>query len=94
MTLLDYANNRENVVAFVAGIGDPMGSEYPVGHPDMDFVDRRGLLQLDGHVGPNGDWAWDGAGNPTDDRSNTITQVMARVAPETWDRIVAEWEEA
>lgn len=92
MTLNDYANERSYVVLFWAGVGTPAGEETPIGHPDLDFVDRRGLLDLNGTVDDEGDWRWDGKGDPTDDRRNTITKLLAYVDANRWAKIVEEYE--
>ncbi len=92
VTLAEYANDREDVVLFVAGIGMPTGDYAPLGHPDLDFAERRGLLDLSGTVDEHGDWRWDGEGSPRDDRANSITQLHAYVDFAAWERIVAEFE--
>ena len=91
MTLRDYINEREYVVVSAAGLGFPAGELFPAGHPDMDFVERVGLLDLNGEE-TNGNWHWDGHGGPRDDRGNSITEVAAYPAERAWKRLVAEYE--
>lgn len=92
VTLADYANEREDVVLFFAGVADPTGDYTPLGYPDLDFAERRRLLDLTGTVDANGDWQWDGEGNPTDDRANTIYKLHAYVDAKRWETIVEEYE--
>lgn len=94
MTLGEYANANEYAVLFWAGVGKPTGETTALGHPDMDFAERNGLLDLDGFVGPDNDWEWlgDDGKNPTDDRGNSILQVRAFVDPVAWKVIVEEYE--
>lgn len=94
MTLNDYANDREHVVLFVAGVGMPTGDHFRLGSPDDDYADRRGLLDLTGTVDAHDAWEWDGAGNPTDDRGNTIYKVQAFVGPRKWAELETEYNEA
>jgi hypothetical protein len=84
MTLNDYANERENVVLFWASGGTPGGEYAPLGNPDLDFADRRGLLNMNGDVDDSGDWRWDGEGNPADDNANSITKLHAYVDAKLW----------
>jgi hypothetical protein len=92
LTLNDYANEREDVVLFWTSIGTPMGDYTPLGYPDIDFADRRGLLGLGGTIDDDGDWLWDGEGNPTDDRSNTIMRLHAYIDAKKWRSLVEEYE--
>jgi hypothetical protein len=91
-TLLDYANARENVVLFFAGVGFPTGAYTLIGHPDFDFADRRGLLELEGEIDADGDWRWNGNGNPTDDSANSLTKLHAYVSAKAYAEIVEEYE--
>lgn len=84
ITLLDYANEREFVVAFYTSTAAPAGDYAPLGNPDLDFVERRGLLDLVGTVDSEGDWQWSGEGEPTDDNGNSILKVHAYVSPQKW----------
>ena len=77
MTLLEYANAREYVVLFYVGVGAPAGDHTPIGHPHIDFAERRGLLDLEGTIDGEGQWQWNGEGDPTDDRRNTIYRLTA-----------------
>lgn len=92
MTLHDYANDRDYVVICWAGVGRPMGDMAVLGHPDLDFADRNGLLELNGEVDEFGEWEWDGEWRPTDDQRNPITQLSAAPAEVRWKKIVAEYE--
>ena len=94
LSLNDYANAREDVVLFFTSTACPTGDNTPLGYPDLDFADRRGLLDLSGTVDEAGDWRWDGEGEPSDDRSNSVTKLHAYVAPTQWAEIVADYESA
>ena len=87
MTLNDFCNARENVIIFYSGIGCPTGDYTVAGNPDLDFADRRGLLDLDGEIDSAGDWRWSGEGKPTDDSANSITKIHAYAA-KRYDSIV------
>jgi hypothetical protein len=95
VSLLDYSNGRadQGVVLFWAGFGMPTGDYEALCHPDMHFAERRDLLNLTGTVGVDGEWRWDGTGNPTDDRGNSITQLNAYVDQVRWDQIDREYSE-
>jgi hypothetical protein len=90
MTLNDYANQRENVVIFWASTGKPMGDYALLGHPDWDFAESRGLLDLQGFLDPDLDWRWNGKGKPTDMRGNTITKLSAYVDSELWKELAGK----
>lgn len=92
MKLNDYCNARKNVVIFFAGIGSPTGDYTVAGYPDLDFADRNGLLELEGEIDSSGDWQWNGLGNPTDDRANSITKVQAYSDARRYAEIIAECE--
>jgi hypothetical protein len=91
VTLGDYANQREKVVLFWVSHGQPAGYFTPLGYPDIDFDERHNLLDLVGNIDETG-WHWNGVGNPTDDRANTITRMSAFPDAEQWDSIVADYE--
>jgi hypothetical protein len=92
ISLLDYCNDRENVVIFYAGIGSPTGQETVSGHPHLDEATRLGFDDLTGEVDAEGDWHWDGQGTPRDSRRNTITKVQAYVSEKRYAAIVDEYE--
>lgn len=92
MTLAEYANSRENVVLFWAGVGCPMGDYDLIGHPAFDFAECRELLDLEGEVDAEGDWNWNGQSNPTDWLGNSITKLQAYTSADRWDAIVEEYE--
>jgi len=91
VSLLRYANDRENVVLFWASVGTPMGDYSPLGYQNIEFADRRGLLELEGEV-RDGDWLWNGEGDPSDDFANDITKLQAYVDPKRWASIVNYYE--
>lgn len=93
VTLNDYINERSDVVLFWAGFGAPTGDYTPLGHPDLDFASRRGLLDLTGIVDDDGDWRWDGKGIPTDDWANSITKLHVYVDSRRWVAMVKEYED-
>lgn len=91
VALGEFCDNG-SVVVFIAGVGCPAG-EYHVGcHPDMDFCERRGLLDLEGTVDEMGDWQWGGAGNPTDDQGNTIYKIQGFSDAVRYRLLVEEYE--
>ncbi len=92
LSLNDYADAREDVVIFFAGVGHPTGDYCLADCPDDDFADRRGLFDLTGTVDVDGDWRWDGEGNPTDDRGNTIYKVHAYVDAAKWSELASDGE--
>lgn len=92
MTLNDYVNDRESVVLFWAGVGCPAGDYTVLGHPDLDFAERRGLLDLSGTVDAEGDWRWDGEGDPLDDQGNTIYKLHAYADTTRWEEMAEEFE--
>ena len=94
ISLNDYANGREGVVLFCVSTAVPTGDYFPLGHSDIDFADRNGLLELSGTVDESGDWRWDGEGEPADDRGNTVTKLHAYVGEKQWAAIVEEYESA
>jgi len=85
VSLGDYANARGCVVVFVAGVGCPAGEYFAAGDPS-DSVDSllENLAIQDGTVDSSGDWHWDGSGNPTDYRGNTIYKIHAYIDAKKW----------
>jgi hypothetical protein len=47
---------------------------------------------LGGTIDDDGDWLWDGEGNPTDDWSNTIIRLHAYIDAKKWREMVEEYE--
>lgn len=92
MTLNDYANDRNDVVLFWVSVGCPTGDYTPLGYPDLDFAERRGLLELNGTVDEANNWHWDGKGSPTDDQLNSITKLHAYADAWRWAAIIEEYE--
>jgi hypothetical protein len=90
VTLNSYANEREYVILFWAGVGCPTGNYALLGNPDDDFADRRHLLDLTGVVDAAGEWRWDGEGEPRDDRANSITKLHAYSDENRWLDAAAE----
>jgi hypothetical protein len=92
MTLQEYASGREKVVLFFVGVGCPTGDHTVLGHPDLDFAERRGLLDLQGEVDEQMNWWWDGSGDPQDDNGSSIYNLHAYVDAQCWDASVQEYE--
>ena len=92
MTLQDFVNCTQYTMVFVAGFGYPDGITEPTGHPDMDFVERIGLLELEGTVDAEGFWQWFGDGSPVDDRGNSIWRVTAYASESEWKNAFELWE--
>lgn len=91
ITLLDYANDREDVVVSWWTHVRPDVVEYPAGDPSWEEDGALdGLYQLTGRVAEDGSWAWDGVGSPTDGRGNTIASVFATVDAEAWAKLTDE----
>lgn len=91
MTLADYANSHEYSVLHISFIGMPVFDIVPLGHPDMDFAERRGLLDLEGEVDATDVWRWNGQGNPTLDRGSSITEAHAFIDVERWKTLEADY---
>ena len=91
VSLIDYANAREDVVLFWASYGTPTGDYATLNHPDMDFAGEQSLNDLTGTVDADGDWRWDGEGEPVDHRNNTITKLHAYVDRAKWASIEADY---
>jgi len=83
ITLADYANARESVVLFWAGNGAAGGSYDLLGNPDWELY-CGDVLDLTGTVDESGDWHWDGHGNPTDEKGNTVYRLHAYVDAAKW----------
>lgn len=82
VSLLDYANARESVVLFWAGVGQPGGSYCRLGDPDDGTADA--WLNCTGTVDADGDWRWDGECDIYDGRSNTVYKLHAYTDPTKW----------
>jgi hypothetical protein len=93
ITLQRFIEDNQHVMVFVSGVGFPTGTTEPAGHPDLDWLDRIGILDLNGQVDEHGDWQWTGDGNPRDQRGNSILKVTAYVSEQQWKKAVADWEE-
>ena len=80
ITLLDYINgghDDECTVGFYTSVGIPAGQEILLGHPDWTTPFDEALEALEGTVGADGIWRWNGEGEPVDLKHNTITRVDA-----------------
>lgn len=85
ISLLDY-NNDLNPVTYlwICGVGCPAGQEFThdpeaegEDYCDVDaIIGELDLWELEGEV-VDGRWEWNGEGNPTDERGNTIYNVKA-----------------
>lgn len=83
--LLDYNNVTPVTYLWLCGVGCPTGQDYrhDVESDGEDYCDLNqlinelGLWELEGTV-IDGRWEWNGEGNPTDQRGNTIYNVKAR----------------
>lgn len=92
VTLAEYANKREYVVLFWAGVLCPAGEEQVLGHPDLDYAEQLGIYDLTGAVDEEGTWCWDGQGDPTDKRGNSITKLRAWVDAQAWADIAGDYQ--
>jgi hypothetical protein len=101
MTLNEFANSCDFPVLLWAGVGCPGGEEVPLNHPDIelpsgfDELDQESpWTSLEGTVDPNENvWRWDGDGNPTDFRGNTVYRLEAYPDRKVWEDLVATYEE-
>lgn len=86
ISLLDFNNNVKPVTnLWIAGVGYPAGKTF-LHDPESDgedfcdvneVIELLGLWNLEGTV-VDGRWEWNGEGNPTDTKGNTIYNVKAQ----------------
>lgn len=89
ISLLEYNNSVKPITyLWICGVGCPAGIDYrdcdqePDGSPDEDYCNIRDVIgeldlwNLTGTV-TDGRWEWDGNGEPTDLRGNTILNIKA-----------------
>lgn len=89
ISLRDYNNDIKPITyLWTCGVGNPTGTDYrhwdqPAdGSPDDDYCDVHDVITeldlwaLNGTV-VNGRWDWDGIGEPTDLRGNSILNIKA-----------------
>lgn len=85
MTLLDFNNGHPVTNLWIAGVAYPAGQTW---HNNIDsdgedycnlseLIDQLNLWELSGSV-VDGRWEWNGSGNPSDERGNTIYNVKAQ----------------
>lgn len=91
ISLADYAADRQHVVLFWCSVGQPTGNYTVIGEPDLDFAERRGLLDLIGEIDADGDWRWNGEGSPTDDFGSSFTKLHAYVDAKRHAALLAEF---
>lgn len=92
ITLLDFANSIEYPVLFWVSSGVPTGDYHPIGYPEFLFHEERELEFLTGTVDVDGEWNWDGEGDPTDYQRNTITRLTVLSDKVRWESIVSNYE--
>jgi len=91
MTLLDFANEKNEVILRWISEGTPAGAIAALYPPDLDFAEDRDLYGLEGEIDDSGRWQWDGEGEPTDYQQNSIRNLSAHVSPEDWQAEVDDY---
>ncbi len=76
MTLRDFLNVTDNAIVFYRSAGSPTGASV-ANVPEWYDLPINGAEGLDGTVGEDGAWQWDGIGHATDCAGNTITRLEA-----------------
>lgn len=94
ITALDYLNQRVNggLIVHYVSLGAPAGSDVAY-HPEYWDVPISDLSDLTGTI-VDGEWRWDGNGNPLDCASNSVTHLVIYPDREEWDRQCAEYLES
>ena len=88
----DFANqitdNHGGPCVFFTSVGSPAGRIIALLNETTLPFDPS---DLDGTVDSNGQWQWDGQGDPTDERGNTVLRVTVLSNAAEYDRQHAEW---
>lgn len=89
VTLLDYANDRSNVVLYYHDrSGDVQSLAIGSGHDD----EADPWFNLTGTVDDRDVWRWDGGGKPKCHRGNSVLGMSAHVDAEEWEQLTG-WSE-
>jgi len=89
MNAYDFINSIPCPVVFIASIGTPMGTDTAIFSgcdPEFGFD----LSDAEGEV-RDGWWHWDGEGDFTDLRNNTITLIQVRNHKEIFEAQEADY---
>ena len=92
MTLRDFAETMDYVTLWFTSQADPTGDTTVLGYPDLDFADRRGLLDCEGRMGIDGRWYWNEQEDVCDDQGNAILRMVALVNQGHYECIVSDYE--
>lgn len=79
---LSYVNTLQNPIVFYASYGEPTGSRTAVLDDTRIPFD---MAALEGVV-VNGEWCWNGEGEPTDHNRNTVTLVKIYNDAAEWQK--------
>ena len=90
MTLVDFANSIEYPVLFWVSVGQPTGDYIPLGYPDWSYPESWD--DAEGTVDSDGDWNWDGEGDPRDARSNTVYRLSVYSDRAKWEKLTGDYE--
>ena len=86
----DHANAMGYAVVFYAGVGCPGGTSIAlINHETTTPFD---LDNLDGVV-TDGIWSWDGEGQPTDGRGNSVLKIQVYNDEDEYVRQYVEYRE-
>lgn len=89
ITLTEVVAKFDHPVLFWTSVGSPAGVEEVLGDPDWE-VSIRGWEDLEGMIDSEGNWQWDGDGNPFDLRSNTVLRVTAHSCQNAREALLAD----
>ena len=92
MTLTEFLNDCPKAILWYTSTGSPTGTTEFVAPGYTDGIyDRDNWQDITGAVA-EGVWEWDGSGNPTDCRQNTVLRITVQSDPEQWDRLKADYD--
>lgn len=95
VSLCDWANDHseQGPVLFWTSFGQQLRQHCLLCHQYDTTAEERGWLDMKGTVSEDGsEWDWDGRGNPTDFRQNTVYRLTAFISSEKWDEMNSEYE--
>ena len=92
MTLKKFLSDCPKAVLWYISVGSSAGTTEFVCPTIVD--DMSGRADWQGITGTvtNGVWEWDGSGNPTDYRRNSVLRISVQSDPKQWKRLKADYE--